>query len=324
LAALALLGASSAAAQTPQAQAAGAWSEKEAVALFDGRSFDAWIAERPPAPGTRSNARGRPPEVEDGIARLEPDRGWLHTKNTYRSFDLTLEFKAENDSSAGLFFRTWSRIDAIGVPANGYEVVLGDGPAPRFTGFVVAHRRIARVSQQDESAWLAVRTPNHWHRLRLRCRGDRAEVSIDDRLIMAVFDVENPTGYVGLRGDKGRVEIRRVVLTPFEERQRPVLEGLRPSETTKVVMAQLRREVKPNYTAEALEEQISGAVWMEIVIEKDGTVGDVAVVESLDPVYGLDQSAIQAVKQWRFKPASLDGQPVRMIATVEMTFTLRR
>jgi protein TonB len=56
---------------------------------------------------------------------------------------------------------------------------------------------------------------------------------------------------------------------------------------------------------------------------ESGGVGDVTVTESLDPVYGLDDAAVTAAKQWRFEPATKDGKPVTVAVDVEMTFTLK-
>jgi TonB family protein len=81
------------------------------------------------------------------------------------------------------------------------------------------------------------------------------------------------------------------------------------------------KEVKPQYTAEARKAKIQGTVTLECVVKTDGTIGDVEVTTSLDA--GLDQEAIKAVKQWRFKPGTKDGKPVPVLITLEMTFTLR-
>ncbi|HSK10323.1 MAG TPA: TonB family protein, partial [Vicinamibacterales bacterium] len=54
-------------------------------------------------------------------------------------------------------------------------------------------------------------------------------------------------------------------------------------------LPQVLREVKPQYTAEAMRAKIQGVVLLEAVVMPDGTVGDVRVVKSLDPVFGLDQ-----------------------------------
>ncbi|MBP7569579.1 MAG: TonB family protein [Acidobacteria bacterium] len=83
------------------------------------------------------------------------------------------------------------------------------------------------------------------------------------------------------------------------------------------------REVKPQYTAEAMRAKIQGVVLLEAVVQTDGTVGDVRVIRSLDPVFGLDQEALKAARQWRFVPGRRQGQPVPVLVSIELTFTLR-
>ncbi len=83
------------------------------------------------------------------------------------------------------------------------------------------------------------------------------------------------------------------------------------------------REVKPQYTADAMRAKIQGVVVVECIIMPDGTVGDVQVVKSLDPTFGLDQEAIKAAKQWRFVPGKKQGQPVPVLVTIELAFNLR-
>jgi protein TonB len=83
------------------------------------------------------------------------------------------------------------------------------------------------------------------------------------------------------------------------------------------------KEVKPDYTAEAKAARIEGAVLLEVVIKADGTVADVTVAKSLDEVLGLDRQAVNAAKQWTFKPATKDGKPVAVQVALQMTFTLQ-
>jgi TonB family protein len=90
-----------------------------------------------------------------------------------------------------------------------------------------------------------------------------------------------------------------------------------------VEIPRLLRDVKPNYTADAMRAKIQGTVWLEAVVMPDGSVGRVQVVKSLDPVFGLDQEAVKAAKLWRFAPGTRFGQPVPVLVTIELTFTLR-
>ncbi len=90
-----------------------------------------------------------------------------------------------------------------------------------------------------------------------------------------------------------------------------------------VTIPQLVREVKPAYTADAMRAKVQGTVWLECVVMPDGTVGRVEVIRSLDSTFGLDQEAIKAAKQWRFRPGMRFGEPVPVLITIELAFTLR-
>lgn len=90
-----------------------------------------------------------------------------------------------------------------------------------------------------------------------------------------------------------------------------------------VINPRILREVKPQYTADAMRAKVQGTVLLECVVLPDGTVGRVDVVKSLDPTFGLDQEAVKAAKQWRFQPGTRFGEPVAVLVTIELTFTLR-
>ena len=83
------------------------------------------------------------------------------------------------------------------------------------------------------------------------------------------------------------------------------------------------QEVKPQYTADAMRAKVQGTVLLECVVLPDGTVGSVEIVRSLDSTFGLDQEAIKAAKRWRFAPGTRFGEPVAVLVTIELTFTLR-
>lgn len=92
-----------------------------------------------------------------------------------------------------------------------------------------------------------------------------------------------------------------------------------------VTSPQLVREVKPAYTGDAMRAKLQGIVEMEAVVLPDGSVDprSIKITRSLDSTFGLDQQAIIAVKQWRFRPGLYKGQPVPVRVNVELTFTLR-
>lgn len=79
-------------------------------------------------------------------------------------------------------------------------------------------------------------------------------------------------------------------------------------------------KVNPKYSKRARQKKIEGTVKLKIVIAPDGVPQDFQVAESLDK--DLDANAIAAVKQWRFKPATKDGKPVAVYASIEVNFHL--
>jgi protein TonB len=83
----------------------------------------------------------------------------------------------------------------------------------------------------------------------------------------------------------------------------------------------LLREVKADYTDEARRGNIEGEVELEIVVRRDGAVGDVKIVRGLRG--GLNDRAVQAVRQWRFAPGRMKGVPVDVVVEVGVEFKLR-
>ena len=74
-----------------------------------------------------------------------------------------------------------------------------------------------------------------------------------------------------------------------------------------------------------MKAKVQGVVEMQALVLADGSVDPsrIRVTRSLDARMGLDQQAIIAVKQWRFRPGTRKGQPVAVWVNVELTFTLR-
>ena len=89
-----------------------------------------------------------------------------------------------------------------------------------------------------------------------------------------------------------------------------------------VIGPKLIREVQPKYTPDAMRAKIQGEVQLDVIVRKDGTVGDVRIVKSLDASSGLDQSAVDAARAWVFQPATRQGQPVDFRARLVLTFRI--
>ena len=88
-----------------------------------------------------------------------------------------------------------------------------------------------------------------------------------------------------------------------------------------VTAASLVNRVQPNYPPLARQTRISGTVRLHAIISKSGSV------ESLEVMSGhplLVQAALDAVRQWRYRPTTLNGEPVEVDTTIDVIFSLNQ
>jgi protein TonB len=86
-----------------------------------------------------------------------------------------------------------------------------------------------------------------------------------------------------------------------------------------VVPPTLLKQVRPNYTTEALRLRIQGSVLLELVVGRDGIPLAIRITRSLDPG-GLDEEAVAAVREWRFAPGHVGDMPVDVLVTIQLDF----
>lgn len=124
-------------------------------------------------------------------------------------------------------------------------------------------------------------------------------------------------------GDGAR--LRAVLL----EAQRPVappaaaveaIAGPVQTAGNRVSAPEVIRKQEPSYTEKARQAKISGTVVLRTVVDAGGAPRDIKVIRSLG--YGLDEKAIEAVRQWKFRPGIKDGHPVAVQADIEVNFRL--
>ena len=87
-----------------------------------------------------------------------------------------------------------------------------------------------------------------------------------------------------------------------------------------VQMVRLIHQTKPVYPAELQQLGVEGTVVMSAIVSKDGTVLHPTVRNTVDP--RLAAAAIEAVKQWVYQPALLNGEPVEILTTITLEFQL--
>lgn len=120
------------------------------------------------------------------------------------------------------------------------------------------------------------------------------------------------TGYTGLLGTGSATT--PLSAPPPPKPQAPVRVGGVVDEPTRIAYT------APIYPQVAVAARIEGTVILEATIDAQGLVRNVTVLRSV-PM--LDRAAVDAVRQWRYQPTRLNGQPIPVIMTVTVTFSLK-
>ncbi len=124
---------------------------------------------------------------------------------------------------------------------------------------------------------------------------------------------DNSPGGPGISIPGGSRDGRPIEVPRPEPPKRPV------SVSAGVMAALLVRRVQPEYPALAIAMHLSGTVELQARIGTDGTVQELEVISGNSILAG---AVIEAVRQWRYQPTRLDGQPVEVETHITVTFTM--
>ena len=237
------------------------------------------------------NASG---DVRDGVVRVGNGNGWVRTERPYSDFTMALDLRAVGSGAkAGVFVRSWPTFDQSLTPNNAYRVTV-DG------------------SLESDA----------WHHMEVECVGHRMNVRLDGSDVYTSDTIDNPQGYVALTASPGNAEFRSIEIKEYPVPQWDVPAGVF-SQKDHVVFPRLLVEEKPRYTAAAMAAKIQGRVLLTAIVQADGTIDHIVVRRSLDSRWGLDREAVAAAQRWKFAPGTRDGQPVPVLVSIELTFTLK-
>jgi TonB family protein len=185
--------------------------------------------------------------------------------------------------------------DVTAVRRDGHDTILELVAAPASPVLIVVSSKARQLFIPAFET--AVLRWNVCGRGKIEKKDDGLRIKIDDGLLLRAIE-RAPAGRTGFA------------------------EGVPSASGPGIVAPQVGRRPNPKYTPNGMKAKIQGNIEMQGVVHIDGTVGDVRVVKSLDPLFGLDAEAVKAFKEWRFTPATRDGQPIAVVVTVEMSFRL--
>ena len=89
-----------------------------------------------------------------------------------------------------------------------------------------------------------------------------------------------------------------------------------------VTFPRVLKETRPHYPSTAMRAGIQGTVEVEAVVDVDGNISDARVFRPLHPE--LDEQALNAVREWKFVPGVMNGKPVPVLVTIELSFMTRK
>ena len=179
----------------------------------------------------------------------------------------------------------------------------------------VRRRMEIALPPMTETSWQSMTVTSLNHHIRvLIAGGSVAEREIEGDAY-GLFGFEVSRGQLSLR--EWRV-IRRDSSAAPQARSTEIADARQLPPNAR--MPRLLHEVKPHYTADAMRRRVQGVVDVDAVVEVDGSVRPLSVTKSLDA--GLDVEAVNALKQWKFEPALLDGRPVPCRVSIQLTFVL--
>ena len=259
------------------------WAQ-DFVSIFNATDLTGWKVE---------NSTG---DVRDGVLRVGDASGWVRTERAYSDFVLKLDVRVGGDAEnavAGVFVRSWPTFDDKSVPNDAYRITV-KGSAD-FGG---------------------------WHHVEIECIGHTLSGRVDGAITFRSEMIDNPQGYLALNASPGTAEFKSIEIKEYPVPPWDIPAGVF-TQKDRVIFPRALAMPKPRYTREALAAKIQGAVLLTGVVETDGTIDHIVVRRSLDPRFGLDSEAIAAAKDWRFAPGTLNGQPVPVLVSLELTFTMK-
>ncbi len=101
----------------------------------------------------------------------------------------------------------------------------------------------------------------------------------------------------------------------------PAPKAARVKRGGEVQESKLVRRIVPEYPPIAVRAHVEGTVLLEIDVDEEGNVTDVRVLQG-NPL--LVPEAVRAVKQWKYSPTLLNGEPIPILSTVKVEFHLKR
>jgi hypothetical protein len=180
----------------------------EEIQLFNGTNLDGWEI--------INNGQF---SVEEGVLKIDRGTGWLRSNDTFADFVLTMEFRfLEDGANSGIFIRTGptSADNENGWPNNGYQVQCMDTLTDTPLAHLIPYGAPPFDHQSDiEALKRAYKPAGEWHTYEIKADGERLWVSLNGELITTATSIKNLRGHIGIQGELGLLEFRKISVEPL-------------------------------------------------------------------------------------------------------------
>jgi protein TonB len=146
-------------------------------------------------------------------------------------------------------------------------------------------------------------------------------VSLGGAIVAKADRLDTVPGRLAFRAVRpGGIEVRGMRMAKVTPTPSTFHPELLRADDPGIARPEVTRRAYPKYPASVRNQRISGVVLVEMVVEADGRLGDLQVVETAHP--DLVAPALECIRKWRFKPATKDGASIAVTATMEIAFAL--
>ena len=191
----------------PYAKNTNEGDSNQPIKLFNGWNLEGWSIQN----GGRFS-------VEDGILKLDGGTGWLRSDKTFADFKLVIEFRfLEAKANSGIFVRTGptSKKDENGWPDNGYQVQCMDTLTGKPLATMLPYGAPRFDHKSDlEALKKAYKPAGEWHTFEITAKGETLDVKLNGVLVTTASNVKNREGHIGIQGEHGLLEFRKIELHP--------------------------------------------------------------------------------------------------------------
>lgn len=180
------------------------------IQVFNGKNLDGWSVQG-----------GGQFSVEDGVLKVNQGTGWLRSDDTFADFVLVMEFRfLEDGANSGIFVRTsgTSNNEEGLWPTSRYQVqCMNNLEGGNPLGILLPHNVPEIQFLYDvEKVKAAYRPTGEWMRYEITVRGETLMTTLNGVLINAVTDITTPAGHIGIQGEHGLLEFRKIEVTPLK------------------------------------------------------------------------------------------------------------